>query len=226
MQIYKDYRSPHFKDEMIPVEFVVLHYTAQSLKGSLNIFLSSKSMVSCHLLIDRDGSTYELVDCWDAKVKKAFHAGQSVWQDSKGKKWSGFNDFSIGIELVNWNGNVFLFTEEQYQSLFKVLSYLKSKFPQLQKPHRILGHEHIAGFRGKKDPGYLFDWSYLFNKVYLTADNRNFPIRNSILTKKEIDSLLKKSKKWDDNKAKKISLILENKYYPFWFKKALLFLIS
>ena len=166
MKICKDYCSPHFEDAFIPVEFAVLHYTAQSLKESLNIFLSPKSKVSCHLLIDRDGSVYELVKCFEGKAKKAFHAGPSLWRDSKGKKWTSFNNFSLGIELVNWNGNLFPYTKEQYQSLFEVLTHLKAQYPQLNSPDRLLGHEHIAGFRGKKDPGYLFDWFYLFKNVY------------------------------------------------------------
>ena len=341
MKIFKAYRSPHFKDQIIPVEFVILHYTAQSLKESLNIFLSPESKVSCHLLIDRDGSTYELVDCWEVRAKKAFHAGHSLWRGSENKNWKGFNNFSIGIELVNWNGNLFPYPDKQYQSLFEVLTHLKTQYPQLKNPDRLLGHEHIAGFRGKKDPGYLFDWSYLFQNVYgesnqsknkiefvksypkgslnnnqkrdksiysklrdtnnqenivsqkenlkkdnlkikdqntgdrsverlnsdnkdklkneslrkggntenkntidknnsiedrgndkkgidnlhLINENRKHLIRKSVLTKREIESLqfLKESKKWSDKKAKRISLTLENTYYPFWFKKYILF---
>ena len=260
MQILKSYSSPHFEDTIIPVEFVVIHYTAQSLKESLNIFLSPLSKVSCHLLIDRDGSTYELVDCWNGKVKKAFHAGQSVWKEREVKTWTSFNHFSIGIELVNWNGNLFPFESTQYKSLVNILTHFKSQYPQLRNPDRVLGHEHIAGFRGKKDPGYLFDWSFLFKQVYKDSvsvqekeqdfsshshkqvyqdsvpvqekekeaslkKSQSFPIYSSVLTKKDIESLqfLKKGKRWNDKKAKRVSVILENKSYPFWFKKLLLF---
>ena len=228
MRISKDYFSPHFEDLIIPVEFLVIHYTAQSLKESLSIFLSPKSQVSCHLLIDRDGSVYELVDCWDGKAKKAFHAGESLWQDREGKKWTGFNKFSLGIELVNWNGNIFHFSKEQYESLSTVLSHLKNLFPQLNNPDRLLGHEHIAGFRGKKDPGYFFDWSYLFKTVYEdSSQNIPLPVRESVLTKKQIEALkfLKDSKLKNDKTAKKASLILENKHYPFWLKRTLLFFL-
>jgi len=219
MEIFKKYCSAHFEDTVIPVEFVVLHYTAQSLKESLNIFLSSK--VSCHLLIDREGSIYELVDCWEGKVKKAFHAGQSLWQDSDGKTWEAFNNFSLGIELVNWNGNFFPYTKQQYESLFQVLNHFKAKYPQLKNPNRILGHEQIAGFRGKKDPGFFFDWQALFKNIYLDAD---YPIREPALTKRELESL-DFLKKWNDKKAKRVSLLLENQNYPFWFKKTLLYLL-
>ena len=218
MLISKKYRSSHFEDINIPVEFIVLHYTAQTLKGSLDIFLGSK-LVSCHLLIDRDGSAYELVECWEGLCKKAFHAGHSHFR-FKRKEWKDFNNFSIGIELVNWNGNIFHFTEEQYHSLFKVLSHLKTIYPALNSSDRVLGHEHIAGFRGKKDPGYFFDWKRLFEEVYQDSQKKF----SSVLTQTQADALqfMKKPKKWNDQKARKISLLMEKTRLPFWLKKMFL----
>lgn len=218
MFVSKEYRSPNFQDKNIPVEFVILHYTAQKLKESLNIFLNSGSQaVSCHLLIDEEGRLYELVSCWEGFCKKAFHAGKSFFLDSKGKRWEDFNNFSIGIELVNWNGNIFPFTESQYKSLFKVLFHLKNIYPILQNPDRILGHEHIAAFRGKSDPGYLFDWQKLFKNIY---PDHPEPRRESLLSKKQCQSLafLKDSQNWTDSKARKISLLME-KTMPFWLKR-------
>ena len=221
MFVSKKYRSTHFENIDIPVEFVILHYTAQSLKASLDIFLGSKP-VSCHLLIDRDGSVYELVECWEAICKKAFHAGQSLFKSDQ-QEWKNFNEFSIGIELVNWNGNIFQYNTAQYQSLFKVLSHLKSIYPNLNSSDRILGHEHIAGFRGKKDPGYFFDWKKLFQEVYQDSKKTLSPI----LTEQQAKALsfLKESKKWNDTKAKKISLIMEKTTWSFWLKKLFIKLI-
>ncbi|MBC6415848.1 MAG: N-acetylmuramoyl-L-alanine amidase [Bdellovibrionales bacterium] len=217
MQVYKKYRSPHFENQFIPVEFVILHYTAQSLKESLNIFLGSKP-VSCHILIDRKGFVYEMVSCWQGGVKKAFHSGKSFWRDRENNSWKNFNDFSLGIEIVNWNGNIFPFTLDQYESLSKVLKHFQTQYSKLNHPERILGHEHISGFRGKKDPGYLFNWNLLFQKVYSTKK-----VQKAILTKKEQKSLsfLSQVERWNDRKAKHISLILENNKYPFWMKKIL-----
>ena len=228
MVITKEHRSPHFQDQSIPVEFVILHYTAQSLEGSLKIFLNSKSKaVSCHFLIDENGKIYELVSCESGYCQKAFHAGKSVFFDSTGKKWKNFNNFSVGIELVNWNGNIFSFPESQYKSLFELLTYLKKLYPSLQNPERILGHEHIAGFRGKKDPGYLFAWKQLFEQVYLDQKDCHqnhlekwLKIRESLLTKRQYSSLgfLSNFKKWNDKIAMRLSLIME-KPLPFWIKK-------
>ncbi|MCZ0933189.1 MAG: N-acetylmuramoyl-L-alanine amidase [Oligoflexia bacterium] len=216
MLVSKKYRSPHFEDINIPVEFVILHYTAQTLKGSLDIFLGSKP-VSCHLLIDRDGSVYELAGCWGSSCKKAFHAGQSYFWSVQQEKWKNFNGFSIGIELVNWNGNIFPFTEEQYHSLFKVLFHLKKIYPALNNSDRVLGHEHIAGFRGKKDPGYFFDWQRLFREVYKDSQKTLAPV----LTESQSRSLrfMKKPKRWNDQKARRISWLMEQTAIPFWLKK-------
>ena len=218
MLVSKKYHSPNFQKKIINVEFVVFHYTAQSLKESLKIFLSpGQSSVSCHLLIDEEGEVYELVDCWNGSCKKAFHAGRSSLIDSKGKKWEDFNNSSLGIELVNWNGNIFHFSENQYKSLFEVLLHLKNIYPILENPERIVGHEHIAGFRGKSDPGYLFDWKRLFKAVY---PEKQEPKRIPILTKKQYQSLsfLKDPQTWNDKKARKISLLMERPL-PFWLKK-------
>ena len=217
--VSKKYRSPYFENLPIPVQFIVLHYTAQSLEGSLKIFLNQKNPVSCHLLIDRDGKVYELVKCWEGLCVKAFHAGSSVFKDSKSVEWKNFNDFSLGIELVNWNGNIFHFTEKQYQSLFTVLRHLKNKYPNLRDHERILGHEHIAGFRGKRDPGCFFDWPRLFRNVYPGLEQKlNL---SSILSAKQQSGLafLKNFESWNDKKAKKISYFMEKTFLPFWLKK-------
>ena len=218
MFVSQKYRSPHFQKENIKPEFVVLHYTALSLKESLKIFLSSNPPeLSCHLLIDEEGEAYELVNCWNKTCYKAFHAGYSLFVDCKGKKWENFNHFSIGIELINWNGNIFHFTESQYETLFKILSHLKSIYPELQNPERIVGHEHIAGFRGKSDPGYLFDWPKLFKSVY---PDHSSPRRIPKLTKKQYQSIsfLKKTHLWNDKKSRRVSSLMETSF-PFFLKR-------
>ena len=213
--------SPHFKPAGIPVEFAALHYTAQSFQESLKIFLNPEGpKLSCHLLIDEAGRVFELVSCWRGERHKAFHAGKSEWTDSSGKIWRNFNDFSIGIELVNWNGNFCPYTESQYQSLCQVLSHLKGIYPALRDPERILGHEHVAGFRGKSDPGRLFDWKRLFEAVFQEPEPRGQKGRRPRLTEKQQRSLsfLAGKNSPGDKKAKKISLILESPL-PFWLKK-------
>ena len=211
-------KSPHFDSVPIPVEFLILHYTAQSLQGSLNIFCGEKA-VSCHLLIDEDGKIFELVKSWRGECHRAFHAGKSRRADPENpsKIWKSFNRFSIGIELVNWNGNFFPYTEAQYQSLFQAVRHLKTLYSKLRNPHRILGHEHISGRRGKCDPGRLFDWPRLFKEVYGDTPP---PFRYPRISERHFKHLAPLIRKipLKDEPAQKMSLILENPM-PLWIKK-------
>jgi N-acetylmuramoyl-L-alanine amidase len=169
MKIVSDIRSPNFSELTIPVEFVVLHYTAASLERTMELFTSAASEVSAHIVIDQDGVVHELVECLGGVTKRAWHAGRSrldVVTSSGRTLIEGFNDRSIGIELINLNGNIFPYTEAQYTSLFALIESLKVRYPALQNPEAIVGHEQIAGFRGKADPGRCFEWDRLFAVCY------------------------------------------------------------
>ena len=160
MNLYR-LSSPNCDQSEIDVEHLILHYTAVDLQGTLDIFMNREGGVSAHLVIDTDGEIYELVQCLEGKAWRAWHAGVSCYGDRE-----AFNDHSIGIELVNMNGNLFPYTEAQYESLQHVVQQLQQHYPALSDPERVLGHEHIAGFRGKADPGLHFDWQRFFNECY------------------------------------------------------------
>jgi N-acetyl-anhydromuramyl-L-alanine amidase AmpD len=180
MNIISQYRSPNFSNLTIPIEFVVLHFTAASLERTLSIFMDPATEVSAHLVIDRDGSVYEVVDCLNGEAKRAWHAGRSRYESVRGTERvaiEGFNDRSIGIELVNLNGNIFPYTERQYAALFRIIETLKSLYPSLSTPDSIVGHEQVAGFRGKSDPGRCFEWSRLFSVCY---PNQGMPARQTL----------------------------------------------
>ncbi|MFN4896226.1 MAG: N-acetylmuramoyl-L-alanine amidase [Pseudomonadota bacterium] len=169
MKVVSDIRSPNFSDLTIPVDFVVLHYTAATLKRTLDLFTSPQTEVSAHLVVDTNGTVYEMVECLGGVAKRAWHAGKSRFECSRGGvrgMVEGFNDCSIGIELVNLNGNVFAYTEAQYAALFSLIESLKGRYPALNNPEAIIGHEQIAGFRGKADPGRCFEWERLFAVCY------------------------------------------------------------
>ncbi|WP_201772462.1 N-acetylmuramoyl-L-alanine amidase [Endozoicomonas elysicola] len=165
-------KTANWDDWLIPVDYLVIHYTAVDLQDTLDIFMNPESCVSSHLVIDTDGAIYELVDCLSGQACRGWHAGVSHWEGVQ-----GLNDCSIGIELVNYNGNVFPFTDAQYQSLHQVVARFKEHYPNLRDPQRVIGHEHISGFRGKADPGVLFDWPRFYRENYpeLTA-----PLRQAV----------------------------------------------
>jgi len=162
------------------VEFVVIHYTAATLTRTLDIFMDRAREVSAHIVIDTDGSVYEVVPCLSGEAMRAWHAGKSRLETVEGgnpKIIEGLNDCSIGMELVNLNGNLFGYTEAQYASLCSVMERLKSHYPALRRPESVVGHEHIAGFRGKCDPGRCFEWDRFYSLSY---PNQGAPRRDPV----------------------------------------------
>lgn len=173
IRIKTEIRSPNFETTEIPIEFAMLHYTAGDLQRAASIFRDESRGVSCHLLISGDGDVYEVVDCLSNSPRQAAHAGKSFFEED-GQQWTAFNRFSLGIELENLNGNLFDFSDAQYGALREVFGQLKERFPALRNPNRVLGHEHVASWRGKADPGWCFSWDRFYRENYpgLTAPRR------------------------------------------------------
>jgi N-acetyl-anhydromuramyl-L-alanine amidase AmpD len=71
---------------------IVIHNTECPLDETFKIFGSENAITSAHVVVDRDGSMYRVVEDGFA----AFHAGSSL--DALG----GFNTTSLGIEVVAW----------------------------------------------------------------------------------------------------------------------------
>ena len=157
MIISNAHASPNFSSDIIPVEFAVLHYTAADLKGTLDIFANATSGVTAHFVIAEDGLVHDLGGFLGGPIRRGAHAGLSRLV-LNGREHTALNHCSVGIELVNRNGNLFDYPEAQYAALIELLRRLASRFSALNQPGRIVGHEHIAGFRGKCDPGRRFDW--------------------------------------------------------------------
>ena len=112
----------------------------------------SQMLVSCHILIRRDGSLIQYVPFH----KRAWHAGVSTFQ---GKK--DCNDFSIGIELEGTEETPF--EPIQYEVLANMVKKLMSEYPDIQKD-RVVGHSHISPGR-KCDPGDYFDWEIFYKEL-------------------------------------------------------------
>ena len=123
----------------------------QSERESIKKLRDSKSNVSSHYLISRNGLIYKLVK----EKHVAWHAGHSRWGGYK-----NLNNNSIGIELVN-KGHQFGYTsfkKEQISNLLKLCKKLVKKYNI--KARNILGHSDISPIR-KIDPGEKFPWKYL-----------------------------------------------------------------
>lgn len=157
--------SPNYDPQPIDVRFLVLHYTAVDRARTLEIFIDPACKVAAHLVVDVDGTIYECVPCWEGTALRGWHAGISRWHDGQ-RLWERLNDWSIGVELVNFNGNIFPFSEAQYAALERIVAHLRRRYPALDDANTVLGHEQIAGFRGKADPGWCFDWQRFFAACY------------------------------------------------------------
>lgn len=157
--------NPNFDPRPIDVHFLVIHYTAVDLARTLEIFTDPARKAAAHLVVDTDGAIYECVPCWADAAQRAWHAGVSRWHDGA-TCWEALNDWSIGVELVNYNGNILPFTDAQYTALAHIVDHLRRQYPALAHAAAVLGHEQIAGFRGKADPGWQFDWKRFFAQCY------------------------------------------------------------
>lgn len=166
MNVESKYLSPNFDEAQIEVEFLVLHYTACDLKKTLEIFLDREKKVTAHFVIDLDGTCYDLGNFLSQRIRRGSHAGPSHIKTKDGL-FTSLNDISIGIEIVNLNGNHFKYTENQYQTLAELAKSLQKRFSNLKDSDRIVGHEHIAGWRGKADPGVQFNWARFLEDLKL-----------------------------------------------------------
>lgn len=128
--------------------FVIIHHTAQdSCAQTFRTFSLTRTKVSAHYVICRDGTVSHLLnDCL-----RAWHAGNSRWGNM-----TDVNSCSIGIELDN-NGRE-PFTDLQIASLLKLLDTLKRTY--LIPTANFIGHGDIAPSR-KNDPSIFFPWKKL-----------------------------------------------------------------
>ena len=146
--------SPNFNDRLdgVVIDSVIIHYTGmKSCQDALDRLCDPAAKASAHYQIDEDGTLYQLVP----PQKRAWHAGVSEFGGR-----TNFNDFSIGIELVNpgHEHGYRPFPDVQIDALMDLMRGLFSQFPI--NPKWVLGHEDIAPTR-KQDPGELFPWKRL-----------------------------------------------------------------
>ena len=144
--------SPNFDARTTPVDILLLHYTGmQSAEAALERLCDPATKVSCHWLIEEDGTVHRLVD----ERMRAWHAGTSFWAGAR-----DINSRSIGIELVNpgheWGYRPF--PTAQMAALADLAAGILARHPI--PAQRVLGHSDVAPER-KQDPGELFDWAWL-----------------------------------------------------------------
>lgn len=133
--------------------FVIIHHTAQnSCEQTLKTFTLTRTQVSAHYVICRDGIVHHMLNDY----MRAWHAGNSKWGNV-----TDINSSSIGIELDN-NGFE-IFSDAQVNSLISLLGKLKKDYAI--PTSNFIGHGDIAPTR-KNDPSILFPWKTLADKGF------------------------------------------------------------
>lgn len=133
--------------------FVIIHHTAQnSCEQTLKTFTLTRTQVSAHYVICRDGLVHHMLNDY----MRAHHAGLSKWGNV-----IDMNSCSIGIEIDN-NGFE-PFSEAQLNSLLSLLGKLKKDYGI--PTANFIGHGDIAPTR-KNDPSILFPWKKLADKGF------------------------------------------------------------
>jgi hypothetical protein len=135
------------------IDAIVLHATAGSLAGTLAWFANPDSRVSAHYVVAKNGSIYQMVE----ESKRAHHAGASRYQGRE-----DWNDFSIGIEIVNLNDGVDPYPADQFEAMVELTAYLVDKYRI--RPESIVTHADISTV-GKTDPR-KFPTHELIMRVY------------------------------------------------------------
>jgi N-acetyl-anhydromuramyl-L-alanine amidase AmpD len=137
----------------VPVTYLIIHHTAGSLPSSLVALQGKdpKHKVGVHYLVSDE--TKPRVIRLVPENLAAYHAGKSAWS-----KDVGLNQGSIGIEIINYDGNVYPYSEAQAAIIFSLCDEIVRRHGI--KPMHVLGHSDIAVGR-KVDPGSKFPWSKL-----------------------------------------------------------------
>lgn len=157
------------------LDTIIVHYTAGPAQPSINTLVNPKVKASAHVVVDRDGSITQLIPF----NLIAWHAGRSSYNGR-----TGYNKYSIGIEIVNSgpltkSGNVYRSwfgaaynpsdvieaihrnqTRPKYWHIYtseqiNAVRELCAELIEQYNLSQILGHEEVAPKR-KTDPGPAF----------------------------------------------------------------------
>lgn len=141
-------QTASFRPRSETVDTLVLHFTALDLESSLRIL--RYGAVSAHYVLAEDGTVYQILE----ENEVGWHAGLSMWRSRP-----GVNGRSIGIEIVNLNGNTRDYPAVQITALIELIGKIIARNPGIL-PGNVVGHSDIAP-RRKDDPGRKFPWKQL-----------------------------------------------------------------
>ena len=134
--------SPNHSPRNAPVTAIVLHCDAAAkVESSLDWIRRPESAVSYHVLIDRNGTVYAVVN----PDRKAWHAGKSEFMGA-----GDCNRFAVGVSLANRNDGE-AFPDEQLDAAVEVCALICQHYAI--PVERITTHALVATPAGRKtDP--------------------------------------------------------------------------
>jgi N-acetylmuramoyl-L-alanine amidase len=141
-------------DGAVP-RLIVLHYTGMtSGRAAVDWLCNPASKVSCHYLVDYDGTIVQMVD----ETLRAWHAGVSSWRGE-----IDINSISIGIEIQNQGhaAGCPTFPAVQMHRVAALCSDIMARYGF--GFDQVVAHSDIAPGR-KVDPGEAFDWEWLHSQ--------------------------------------------------------------
>lgn len=174
-KINEQFKSTNFNSR---IRQIILHYTAGDFEKSLKTLDGdTKRQVSSHYLINNiltKEHNYFIYNIVPDNLR-SWHAGVSEWgQDDD------LNNSSIGIEIVNVDGNKNAYPEKQIEAVIFLVKQLIKKYDVL--PINIVGHSDIAPTR-KIDPGTQFPWKKLYdNGIGAWYDDKDIELYTSKIT--------------------------------------------
>ena len=142
-------RSPNCNERPsgVLIDTIVLHSTAsKSCQQDVEWLCTPLSKASAHVIIDRDGTIYDLVPV----SRRAWHAGKSEFHGRP-----DVNDFSIGIELANDNAGE-AYPDAQLGAAAALCAAYIREWPAIT-PERITSHAAIALPQGRKSDPFGLD---------------------------------------------------------------------
>ena len=134
-------------------DMLLLHYTGMaSCERAIDWLSRPEARVSCHYVIDTDGSITQMVP----ETLRAWHAGVASWAGE-----TDINSRSIGFEIHNPGHELGYpaFPDDQMAAVVALAADVVTRWRI--RPQRVLAHSDVAPAR-KPDPGEKFDWKRLW----------------------------------------------------------------
>ena len=158
--------SSRIYDAILGIKAVVIHATAgSSSEGAISVMRDGHA--SFHwLLPDEDEPQHgHLVWACAPEARAAWHVRNTCSHPDVNAGATKVNHWSLGIEVVNSQGDSDTFSDWQIEATAQIVRYCWAKYPNLQ---HVVSHARLDPTR-RSDPGKIFPWTR-FKQLVLASD--------------------------------------------------------